>query len=246
MISGWLLYPFEYIDIFSPEWKIPKEYLLADANQIKVWGRCLYDITKVDWPISKWLPVWWEHQERYGQMFLGAVVLSIVLQVFVWGIKIVKKQKLSPELGVLHLTVWANLLVWFLMAPFIRYGLAFLLAAIMLAIGECISMPRRGFFSIVTGSLLFCILVSVSPYWDQYITDAGVFVKHGLKEPYYIMQKDYDKGDMRSTEINGNLIYYAGEGEINSYHVCPGTCYQPMLERSTLIGDKIEDGFRAK
>lgn len=246
LLSGWLLYPFEHIDIFHPEWKFPKEYLLVDANQIKVWGRCLYDVAKVDWPVSKWFPIWWEHQFRYEQMFLGAVAISAVLQLIVWGIKIIRKQKPPLPLVILHITVWANLIVWFFMAPFIRYGLAFLFAVIMLAVGECISMSRRGFFSIVTGGLLFCILVSVSPYWDQYITDAGVFIKHSLKEPYYVLQKDYEKGNMDSCEINGNRIYFSTGDEINSYHVYPGTCYEWMLERCMLIGERVEDGFRAK
>ena len=51
---------------------------------------------------------------------------------------------------------------------------------------------------------------------------------------------------MDSCEINGNTIYFSTGEEINSYHVFPGTCYKPMLERSTLIGERIEDGFRAK
>ena len=86
----------------------------------------------------------------------------------------------------------------------------------------------------------------MSPYWDQYVTDAGVFVKQTLKDPYYIVQKDYEKGNMESCEINGNIIWYSAEEEINSYHVFPGTCYEFMLERSALIGDEITDGFRAK
>lgn len=246
LISGWLLYPFDGIDLFNPVWKIPEEYLLVDAGQIKVWGRCLYDIAKIDLPVTQWFPIWWEHQFRYEQMFLGAVVLAAVLQGIVLLVKLAQKQRISFPLAALHLAIWGNLAVWFFMAPFIRYGLAFLFAVIMMAVGECISIRRKGFISIVTGGLLFCILVSVSPYWDQYITDAGVFVKHTLREPYYILQKDYDGGNMESREINGNRIYVSTEGEVNSYHVFPGTCYEHMLERSTLIGDEIRDGFRAK
>lgn len=245
-ISGWLLYPFDRIDLFRTVWKIPKEYLVHDADQIKVWGRCLYDVSKVDLPVSEWFPVWWEHQFRYEKMFLGAVVLSAVLQVIMLLRRMVKRQGLRPEFIVLHLAVWGNLAVWFFMAPFIRYGLAFLIAVIMIAMGDNLSERKKGFYSIVSGSLLFCIVVSVSPYWDQYVTDAGVFIKHSWREPYYIVQKDYDRGSMDSCEINGNVIYFSTGEEINSYHVCPGTCYKPMLERSTLIGDKIEDGFRAK
>ena len=246
LISGWLFYPFDGIDLFCPQWKIPREYLLHDAAQIKVWGRCLYDVTKVDLPVWGWMPVWWEGQFRYEQMFLGAVVLSTVLQMVMLVIRILKKQALRPQLIILYLAVWANVAVWFFIAPFIRYALAFLFAVIMIAVGEYLSEKKSGFFSIVTGSLLFGIVMAVSPYWGQYITDAGVFIKQNLKQPYYIVQKDYDTGSMDSIEINGNLIYFSTGEEINSYHVYPGTCYKDMLERSTLIGDRIEDGFRAK
>ena len=246
LISGWLLYPFEGIDLFKVPWKIPLEYLVHDADQIKVWGRCLYDVEKVDMPIYEWLPVWWEHQFRYEKMFLGGVLLGTALQLLMAGMRLYRKQKIRPQMAVLHLAVWGNVLVWFLVAPFIRYGLAFLIAVVMLAVGDYLGERKQGLCSIVAGSLVFGILVSLSPYWDQYVTEAGVFVKQNLREPYYIEQKDYDRGSMDSCEINGNTVYFSTGEEINSYHVFPGTCYKPMLERSTLIGERIEDGFRAK
>lgn len=246
LISGWLLYPFEGIDLFQVPWKIPVEYLVHDADQIKVWGRCLYDVDKVDMPVGQWLPVWWEHQFRYEKMFLGGVLLGTALQLLMTGMRLYRKQRIRPQLVVLHLAIWGNIFVWFLMAPFIRYGLAFLISVVMISVGDYLSERKQGLCSIVTGSLVFCILVSVSPYWDQYVTDAGVFIKQCLREPYYIVQKDYDRGNMDSCEINGNTIYFSVGEEINSYHVFPGTCYKPMLERSTLMGDRIEDGFRAK
>lgn len=246
LISGWLLYPFEGIDIFNTVWKIPKEYLLHDARQIKVWGRCLYDVGKIDMPVSEWFPIWWEHQFRYEKMFLGAAALGAILQFVLSVGRIRRRQKIRLPLAVLHLAIWVNIAVWFFEAPFIRYGLAFLFAVIMIAVGDYMSVENRGFGSIVTGGLVFCIIVSVSPYWDQYVTDAGVFVKQSMREPYYIVQQDYDRGSMEGCEINGNIIYYATGGEINSYHVFPGTCYRHMLERSTLIGDTIAEGFRAR
>ncbi|MCM1264268.1 MAG: hypothetical protein NC118_06390 [Eubacterium sp.] len=245
-ISGWLLYPFDGIDIFQTVWKIPKEYLLHDARQIKVWGRCLYDVDKIDMPVKQWLPVWWENQFRYEQMFLGAVIISSILQLVMLLNRILQKQRLRIEFIVLHMAIWGNIIMWFFIAPFIRYALAFLIAVIMIAMGEYLSEKKRGLYSIVTGCLAFCVFVAVSPYWNQYVTDAGVFVKQGLKDPYYIRQKDYDEGSMDSCVINGNVIYFSTGEEINSYHVFPGTCYKPMLERSTLIGDRIEDGFCAK
>lgn len=245
-ISGWLFYPFEGIDFFHVVWKVPREYLLHDKNQIIVWGRCLFDVDKIDMPVREWLPIWWAYQVGYEKMFLGAVVLGLILQLVILSYRLLKKQKLRPPLITLHAAVWANIFVWFFTAPFIRYGLAFLIAVVMIAVGEYLSVQKKGFCSIVAGSLVFCILAFVSHYGDEYIIDTGVFIKYSLKEPYYIFQKDYDEGVMDSCEINGNTIYYSAEGEINSYHVFPGTCYKHMLDRSTLLGDQIEDGFCAK
>lgn len=245
-ISGWLLYPFDKIDIFKTVWKIPKEYLIHDANQIKVWGRCLYDVSKVDLPVRQWLPIWWNHQVGYEKMFLVAVLLGLLLQIVVALDKMIKGQKPRPPLILLHAAIWGNIAVWFFMSPFIRYGLAFLIAVIMIALGEYLSREKKKFYGIVTGTLVFGILALVSHYGDQYVIDIGVFTKYSLAEPYYILQKDYENCPMDSLEINGNLIYFATVEDMNSYHVFPGTCYKHMLERSTLIGDNIEDGFCAK
>ncbi len=246
LISGWLLYPFNGIDLFNVAWKIPEEYLLVDANQIKVWGRCLFDVDKIDWPVYKWLPIWWEHQERYEQMLLGAAVLGSILLLIQFVVKVLKHKKIRWDLFTLIITIFSCIAVWFFMAPFIRYGLAFLFAVVLIPAGEYLSDEKRGFYSILTGGIIFCIVVSLSPYWDHYITDAGVFVKQNLTQPYNIYQKNYDSTETGSYEINGNTVYYPLEGEINSYHVFPGTCYKFMLERSTLMGDEIKDGFKAK
>lgn len=71
-ISGWLIYPFDKIDIFDVAWKVPKEYLVNDSDQITAWARCLYDVTKVNLPFKEWVPVWWEGQARYEKYLIYA------------------------------------------------------------------------------------------------------------------------------------------------------------------------------
>lgn len=250
IISGWLIYPFEAIDLFDVAWKIPLEYLQVDAYQIKVWGRCLFDINLIDMPIKEWLPVWWESQERYAQMFLGANVLGIVLAGFNLVYKWMKKIEIRVELVVLYLGMIASALVWFFMAPFIRYGLGFLLVIPLVGLASWFDYEKKGFQSIATGVLVVCIFFCFSPYVDRYVTDVGVFVKQRLTEPYYIVQKDYDDGSTGSVEIKGNIIYYNDyrkeEGERNSYHYFPNTAYDDMLRRSDLVSEDIKDGFVPK
>ena len=226
---------------------MPREYLQVDADQIKVWGRCLFDIKKTDAPLNEWLPVWWSDKERYEQMFLGSVGIGAVLLLVQFVRRRLRREKWDLAYAAFLLAVAANLLTWFFMAPFIRYGLAFLLAVPLLAVGVWLEESRKGFYSILSGCLLFGIVITLSAYWQPYITYAGVFVKQNFRQPYYLTQQEYDRGEVGSLEINGNTIYYnSGTEEINSYYYFPNTCYGWMLERSTLIGDRIEDGFRAK
>lgn len=76
LISGWLVYPFDKIDLFDVVWKVPVEYLITDSDQIKVWARCLYDVDKVNLPLREWLPVWWDGQARYEQYLIYACVVG--------------------------------------------------------------------------------------------------------------------------------------------------------------------------
>ncbi len=127
LISGWLIYPFAAIDLFSVDWKIPASYLQNDSDQIKVWGRCLYDVTKINDPVSAWFPVWWGEKDRYEMMLLIANMvagISAVLSV-VW--KRIRKEKLCWDRVVVYAAVLGGIAGWFFLAPFIRYGLAFLL-----------------------------------------------------------------------------------------------------------------------
>lgn len=244
LISGWLLYPFDGIDIFDVAWKVPKEYLLVDEQQIKVWGRCLYDVKLIDMPIKEWVPVWLEHQDRYEMMLIYGIVVGGLFSL-VYGVRnFLKKKPFALEYLILLMSIAACVILWFLTAPFIRYSLAFIFAVMLMPLGSWLSEQKKGFFAIGTGILAFATIACLSPYFDNYIKDMGVFIKQNIREPYYIVQKDYDTTKVGTVEINGNTIYYCDEGEINDYHHFPNTCYKFMLERTTLAGNDIKDGFR--
>ena len=180
-------------------------------------------------------------------MLMGANVLGLFLAFLNLVYKMVKKIEVRIELIVLYIGMIASALVWFFMAPFIRYGLAFLLTLPLISMASWYDYKKKGLHSIITGSVVVCMFFCFSPYVDNYVTDDGVFVKQNLLEPYYIIPKDYDVGGTESVEVKGNRIYYNAplpeEGEINSYHYFPNTAYKFMLERSTLVSEEIKDGF---
>lgn len=244
ILSGWLFYPVASIDLFNVIWKIPAEYMKVDADQIKVWGRCLYDITKIDDGVTSWLPIWWGEKQHYEVMliysqFVGAFLVCVLL------LFRLREKKLNPEVALFYVTIFANLVMWFFTAPFIRYGLAFLLLLPLCALGDSLEIivSRK---SVVLGLVASLIVINFASWVDDYFMDDMVFVKHELRSGHYLVPVDFDKGNMSEIDMDGLTVYVADYDEINSYYYTPGSCYDFMVERTELIGDDIKEGFKPK
>ncbi len=254
ILSGWLFYPFEAIDLFNVEWKVPLEYSLIDSAQIKVWGRCLFDVSKVDMPVSGWLPIWWEWQEHYDQMMIYAVVIGfMVIMITPFILK-----KIRPAVLVFYVMVAANLIVWFFSAPFVRYGLIFLMSVPATATAGIMDVAFGRYYEdrkkqrlLRYAAVMICVLMgfAFSSRLDHYLMDDLVFAKQNLSKPYYVMQQPFDDARM-AVEYIGDAkipVYYTDNPyEKNSYYNPPSTCYKEMLDRTEPMGNTIKDGFKAK
>ena len=244
IISGWLIYPFSALDLFSFDWKLPAQYVNIDSNQIKVWARCLYDTNLIDTPIQEWLPIWWNSQERYSQMLILTNLIALVLDGVILLHLIVRKKKLNWNLILLNITTILSAVAWLFLAAFIRYGLAFLLAIPSLAVGMWMKKEESSFYKLLSGCIVVFMFFILTPYWDHYFTDDLVFVKQNLTEPYYIMQKDYEHSEMQTFDMNGVTIYCPKEGQITGYQYFPSSSYDYMINCTELRGDGVKDGFR--
>lgn len=246
IISGWLIYPYESIDLFKVDWKIPRQYLEVDAAQIAVWGKCLYDVNLKNLPLKDWFPIWFHEQERYALMLMATNVLAVGLMVVNFIKARFDKKKIEWSLLLLYVVIFASLLLWFFNAPFIRYGLAFILTLPLVTVGYWMKKQKGGFYKITSGFCVLGIILCFMPYLDHYVTDDGVFVKQNLKQPYYITQKMYDIPELETAEIDGITINYPANGEQIGYAPIPATSYIFMMERSTLRGDNMKSGFKPK
>lgn len=246
IISGWLLYPFAAIDLFHFDWKVPVNYVNIDSAYIKVWARCLYDPNQIDMPFQEWLPIWWEAQERYAQMLILTNLLAVILDAAILLHKIMQRVKLCWNTILLNLCVFSCLIAWLFLAPFIRYGLAFLIAVPMLSVGMWLKRNEPGsFYKLASGCIIFLMFFVLTPYWDHYFVDDVIFIKHNLTQPYYICQKDYDTSSMAEYDMNGVTIYYPVEGQITGYQYFPSSSYHIMLANTELRGNTLKDGFRS-
>ncbi len=241
LISGWLAYPFKGLDIFNVKWKMPVDFLDADVSIITGSGKCLFDMP-VDLPIRQWVPIWWRAQETYGRLlFIAAIFASFMLVIHEFY-NILCRKKFDFQVVALLLGIFISFLLWFVEAPFIRYGLAFLLFLPFMAVSEYFSEERHGFRRIAVGLPAIIILLLITPFVGHYVGDNIGFISMHKSEPYYVLQKDYDQTETKEIQV-GNVIINGTYDSINSYYAYPGINGIVVDERLRAYGNSFEEGF---
>ncbi len=250
IISGWLLYPAEAIDLFNVVWKVPAEYMKYDADQIKVWGRELQESFTVEdgikVGISEWLPIWWEKKRFFEKLLLvfqvagaGAAILNLIIR------KV--RKKIRADVVIFYITVFVNIALWFFTAPFIRYGLAFLMLLPLCAAMDLAENIFKG-KAFLRFAMVAIAVVCFGNWTLQYLkVDKERFVDH-VKDPYYVTPIPFADSETDEVDMNGVIVYNTvhEDEEINSYYNCPCSCYNDMINRSELIGTTLKEGFKAK
>ncbi len=239
-ISGWLVYPFKAIDIFNVRWKVPLDILEMDVAIIGGSGKCLFDMP-ADLPISQWVPIWWEAQEYYGKLLVLSAIFAICVLSLHEIYRITKKRIDLATISILFGNL-VSLILWFVEAPFIRYGLAFLLFPPCLTVAVYLSEKRYGFRRIVMGLSAILILFLMLPFVDHYFGDNIGFVSMHKSEPYYVFQKDYDRTENIEIRV-GNVLINGAYGATNSYYAYPSTTGPAVDSRLRAFGDTFEEGF---
>lgn len=234
VLSGWLVYPFTFIDLFDFDFKIPKGMADYDSKEIQVWGRGYSDVTRYEEPIGKWLPEWAESLDAVNKVFLLLAVLSLVILAGVGVYALVKKKKEMADFLLVAGTMAVSFLFWLTSAPLIRYGCIYLWVLPMLVWGY--------------------LYLQISPKVDKYklylafvmllgVYKLGAFTAETAENAtakYLITQKGYENFETVSYELNGYTFYYPKEGDRTGYNDFPAS---PVKAEDIFRGDKIEDGF---
>ena len=199
-ISGYLLYPFPALDLFSVDWKIPAQAAALDAAEIKTWGRGLNNASLVNLPMAEWFPKWFGGTlPMLGKLFIAADILCLTIGVFI-------------------IIVAASYIFWQVSAPLLRYGYAYVLLVIALTGGMlwaiCFRTKQAGNRPGMLDRGL-CILLLMLGLVKIYSLGSYMIGQSTL--PYYVNQQDYGSYELDSYQVNGVTFYYPVSGDRVGY-----------------------------
>ncbi len=261
IISGWLVYPFVGIDLFNVDWKIPKWQVEFDSTEIGVYGKGLNDVSKQNAPLAEWVPAWFENLKALEKVFIlltvAAVLAGVVYLVCYMAVIMKSRIKCRMQNGLgnekmlwnnalnfpLEFLVFvASTIFWFVSAPLVRYGYAYVTVVPLLTFGylflrlmekEIVRAYRKAVYAV------FCL--AVIGFLFTRITGLGNDIARTWKEPYYLSQMDYIDGEANTRVVDGITFYVPEELGHIGYEKFPSSMFALPFE---LRGESIEDGFR--
>ena len=234
LISGWLFYPFPYLDLFDVGWKQSAPWVEFDAACIKAWGRGIRS-DQLDMPLREWFGIWFGSKILDGtqRLLVLADIASLLLLVIYTVITLIRRKWENLDRILVFFTLGCSYLYWQLSAPLPRYGYAYvlllpalMLGLFMLKLGKDMLL-RMGLA--VYGVYKIGACMDVIDRWSTYYSA-------------YIRQLDYESaGDSVDTvEVDG-VTFYISEMEPLGYENFPGASVEFLNFR--LRGEDLRDGL---
>lgn len=235
ILSGWLVYPFTAIDLFSFDFKIPKGVADYDAREIQVWGRGFSDVERYGEPVRDWMPEWIGNLDGTNKIFLALAISAVLLLFVLLLYALIKKKKDMADFLHVAGTFAVCFLFWLFSAPLIRYGCVFLWILPVLTWGYLYLKisPQLDRFKI------YLLLIGIFGLYK--LSAFGIEVYKGATARYLITQKDYENYETAAYELHGVLFYYPVSGDRTGYRDFPSA---PQKAEDIFLGDTIEEGFR--
>ncbi len=234
IISGYILYPYEAIDLFNVDWKMAPSILEFDRKEIIVWGRNVKDVSLYNQSLWHWFPSWISSIGTLGMIELVLSAISFIVMLPYYLRMIIKKDIREALLYVVSLT---SFLMWLFSAPLFRYGMVYSLIPICLLLSNIFcrwDVMRQ--YSVTTDIVVdSCFL----------LVGLMLVLKVRIDAPT-IYAEDYRHCSASSVVWNGIDMFYPLDTDQLGYYAFPGTPYINILDNIDMRGENIEDGFRLK
>ncbi|MEO1403099.1 MAG: hypothetical protein AAFV72_17875, partial [Cyanobacteria bacterium J06635_1] len=234
--SGYLIYPFYQLDLFSVDWKIPVEIARDDRLSIGTWvkapGKSAAELAAGGW--RSWLPGWWGRVSRDLVLRVWPVAIAVALVAGLVGKSAVR--------AIIHRWQWLygllalSIVLWFFNSPDIRLGYGFLTGLPLLLIAPGITQllkttSTQGTTAILTSYAYGCLLLSIFKF-NFYSTDIE----------FLTLPMDYPPAQVQSAMVHDIEVYWPLDKDQCWNADLP--CLHRFSDRWQLRGTTLKAGFR--
>jgi hypothetical protein len=134
-LSGYLIYPYPYIDFFNPDWKVPYDNAVETKSIIEAWARIPVipypDVLKMSF--TEWAPQWFKQLSFNDKLLVIVNLMSVVSFI----IMLIKKEF---HLVKIQAIILLNLVFWFVKAPDTRFAYGFIFTGFSLTIAYMLKL----------------------------------------------------------------------------------------------------------
>jgi len=249
ILSGYLIYPLPYIDIFNVDWKAPRDILMVDYFKIKHEPKVYADIGYLkSVPFPRWIYPWLSYRvKNYYAMDVYSFLLA-VFSPFYWIAVYIKRRKISSLVFMLWLFIYAGVWLWLINSPEFRFGTVFFSLSITLPfLYFAVTGVQKKYPLVRIALITICIISSVhyirqaSKQESTYAFSPKDYWLLPLKDKHYYYHNN--KSGFKYMVINNGVKLYLSD----SAHECLNTDQPCMMWRYGTIemrGNKMDDGFR--
>ncbi|MCR4890696.1 MAG: hypothetical protein K5989_00710 [Lachnospiraceae bacterium] len=242
VLTGWLLYPFQYLDFFSPDWKLSKEVLEFETFLVTDYGR---NPLRLEYEVS-WLQAWIPSLSLLKKIIIVCVLVFLLLELGLLVLKI-KEKLVRGRWLFFEAVMFIGLAFWFITAPDVRFGwpyLLFFLSFVPVNLGHYLrNKPDRFLrfmfrFSVLSGLGVLSLISLFYIYRSAKLVMDGIPANLVTETNYDESYRILGKGEGSTVKV-GNTDFYIT--------LWPGYTHFPSADKDDFImrGESLRDGFRA-
>jgi hypothetical protein len=244
ILSGYLVFPFPAVDVFSFDWKVPTNTVIAERQHIAHAPRMISDnynyvegLNFLQW-FPRWLPnLWRDNHFNFILVLVG--LFSPVIALYVHR----KNKSVKSFQFLAWLVAYVGVWFWLITSPDIRFGYHYLLPCILLPLLSCAkNFSYQPYTQLLPYAIClicfyydFVAIKKLQPYsFSQYIVCP-------LKSPEYYKRNDLNT--FKYVMLSNRVKLYIQDSTHHSINAPLPSCY-PYNPGIRMRGNKLEDGFK--
>jgi hypothetical protein len=234
-LSGYLIYPYPGIDIFSVDWKIPVTETVSMKAEIEGWAKMSQDypypeVMKAN--LRDWIIPWF-----LGMNFINKVlVITNFSAVITFILMLIRKENI---LALVQLIIILNIVFWILTAPDPRFLYGFLVTGFSFIVAYIIMFIEKVEKASFIRKLRFLLGILLLIIFLRRISIASEIV---LSPSYWIIPAPEQTAET-ITYSNG-FIYHVSNPEGENCFNTEIPCVPYHLNNIELRGKSLSEGFR--